>query len=56
VNGKQQCHYPWNPTGEDGQPVPFTEEPELWFHDLFRPDLTPYSEEEVRFIRAELGK
>ena len=56
VNGKQQCQYPWNPIGEDGQPVPFTEEPEVWFHDLFRPDLTPYSEDEVRFIREQLGR
>jgi hypothetical protein len=54
VNGKQQCHYPWNPV-EDGKPVPFTEEPEIWFHDLFRPDGTPYSEEEVRFIREQLA-
>lgn len=54
VNGKQQCHYPWNPV-EEGKPVPFTEEPEVWFHDLFRPDGTPYSEEEVRFIREQLA-
>ena len=26
VNGKQQCQYPWNPV-ENGEPVPFTEEP-----------------------------
>ena len=50
VNGKQQCHYPWNPT-EDDKPIPFTEEPTVWFHDLFHYDLTPYSEEEVRFIK-----
>ena len=50
VNGKQQCQYPWNPV-ENGKPVPFTEEPEVWFHDLFRPDGTPYSAEEVRFIK-----
>ena len=50
VNGKQQCQYPWNPV-ENGELVPFTEEPDVWFHDLFRPDGTPYSEEEVRFIK-----
>lgn len=55
VNGKQQCHYPWNPTAEDGQPIPFTEEPEVWFHDLYRPDLTPYSEAEAAFIRKMTG-
>lgn len=53
VNGKQQCHYPWNPT-EDGKPVPFTEEPEVWFHDLFRPDGTPYDPEEIAFIKHSL--
>ena len=50
VNGKQQCQYPWN-TIVDGEPVPFTEEPEVWFHDLFRPNRTPYSEEEIKFIK-----
>ena len=55
VNGKQQCQYPWNPM-EDGKPIPFTEEPEVWFHDLFRPDYTPYSEDEVRFIKETLSR
>lgn len=50
VNGKQQCHYPWNPV-IDGKPVPFEEEPAVWFHDLFYPDHTPYSENEIRFIK-----
>ncbi len=50
VNGKQQCHYPWNPV-VDGKPVPFEEEPAVWFHDLFYPDHTPYSENEIRFIK-----
>ena len=54
VNGKQQCQYPWNSV-VDGKPVPFTEEPELWFHDLFRPDHTPYNEEEISFIKDYLG-
>ena len=54
VNGKQQCQYPWN-TVVDGKPVPFTEEPELWFHDLFRPDHTPFNEEEISFIKDYLG-
>ena len=39
----------------DGKPVPFTEEPELWFHDLFRPDHSPYDAEEIRFIKEYLG-
>ena len=51
VNGKQQCQYPWN-TIVDGEPVPYTEEPEVWFHDLFRPDCTHYSDEEIKFIKT----
>lgn len=51
VNGKQQCHLPWNKV-VDGQKVPFTEEPEIWFHDLFRQDGTPWSREEVDFIKS----
>ena len=54
VNGKQQCHYPWNPVGDDGKPIPFTEEPQVWFHDLYHPDLTPYSEAEIAFIKQTL--
>jgi hypothetical protein len=27
------------------------EEPELWFHDIFRKDGTPYSKDEVTFIK-----
>ena len=53
VNGKQQCQYPWNPI-VDGEPVPFTEEPDVWFHDLYRSDHTPYREEEIRFIKDYL--
>ena len=36
----------------DGQKVPFTEEPEIWFHDLFRQDGTPWIREEVDFIKS----
>ena len=50
VNGKQQCQYPWNQI-VDGERIPFTEEPEVWFHDLFRQDGTPWSEDEIRFIK-----
>lgn len=50
VHGATQCHYPWNEV-VDGRKIPFTEEPELWFHDIFRPDHTPWSEDEVKFLR-----
>jgi hypothetical protein len=52
VNGKQQCHYPWNPTDKDGVKIPYTEEPPVWFHDLFYPDGTPWNPDEVRFIKS----
>lgn len=52
VNGKQQCHLPWNPVDKDGKKIPYTEEPPVWFHDIFRPDGTPWDEAECRFIRS----
>ena len=30
-------------------------EPKVWFHDIFRLDGTPYSQEEVDFIREMTG-
>lgn len=51
VNGKQQCHYPWNAV-VNGKKVPFTEDPPVWFHDLFRPDGTPWNEVEAQFIKS----
>ena len=33
---------------EDGEAIP---EPEIWFHDILRADGTPYSEDEVNFIK-----
>jgi len=53
VNGVTQCHYPWNDV-VDGQKVPFESEPELWFHDIFRDDLTPWSESEVEWLKRFL--
>lgn len=44
VMGKIQTHYPWkSPEGAS--------EPALWFHDIFRPDGTPFCQREVDFIR-----
>ena len=51
VNGKQQCHLPWNKI-VDGKKIPYTEEPPVWFHDLFYKDGTPWNSDEVRFIQA----
>ena len=49
VNGKTQSIYPWgSPGGSD--------EPELWFHDIFHSDGKPYRREEVEFIRDSTAK
>ncbi|WP_304224382.1 DUF2147 domain-containing protein [Gracilinema caldarium] len=48
VSGKTQTIYPWGSR-------PGSEEPEVWFHDIFRPDGTPWSEQEVRAIRSITG-
>ena len=45
VSGKTQTIYTW----ED--PIPSGEEPEPWFHDILRPDGTPYREDEADLIR-----
>lgn len=45
VNGKCHFHYPWG--HKAGDP-----EPEIWFHDIFREDGTPYDAEEIDFIKS----
>ena len=44
VSGKTQTRYAW----ESPQ---YADEPDVWFHDIFRPDHSPYDPEEVQFIR-----
>jgi hypothetical protein len=44
VAGKTQTYYPWG--SPYGGP-----EPEVWFHDLFSQDGTPYSADEIEVIR-----
>ena len=51
VSGKTQTIYPWWSWFDD-EPGP---EPELWFHDIFRSDGTPFASEEVAFMRQLLG-
>jgi hypothetical protein len=46
VSGKTQTIYPW-----DSWDKPYTSEPPVWFHDIFRADGTPYRPEEVSYIR-----
>ena len=64
VAGKSNTIWPWssrtsrrgpretNPTVPPEEAPP---EPETWFHDIFRPDHTPYRQEEVELIRRLTG-
>ena len=46
VAGKTNTNFAW------GDPQPDKREPELWFHDIYRTDGTPFSQEEVDTIRS----
>ena len=46
VAGKTQTMYSWEDHYPNG------EEPPLWFHDILRPDGSPYREVETTFIMA----
>ena len=50
VAGKSNTIYPW-----DSWQSPYENEPKVWFHDIFRPDGTPYDPKEVATIRAVTG-
>jgi len=45
VKGKTNTIYAWN------TPMPDGSEPKIWFHDIVRPDGTPFSGEEIEFIK-----
>lgn len=47
--GKMNTIYPWG--SPKGSP-----EPKVWFHDIFRPDGTPYDADEAVFIRRTTGR
>lgn len=51
VAGKTQTHCPW-----DSWQKKYEQEPELWFHDIFREDGTPYIKEETEFIKSFLAQ
>jgi hypothetical protein len=52
VAGKTQTYLPW-----DSWKHPYTDrEPAIWFHEVFRTDGQPYSQEEVDFLRAILAR
>ena len=44
INGKTQTNVPWNYDISKG-------EPEIWFHDVFKKDFTPYSQKEMGVIK-----
>ncbi|MEN8156824.1 MAG: 1,4-beta-xylanase [Bacteroidota bacterium] len=46
VAGKSNTIYAWDTPIEDGS------EPEVWFHDIFRTDGTPFSQDEIDLIKA----
>jgi len=50
VSGRSQTIYPWS-SWEN----PCKEEPNPWFHDLFRKDGTPFSADEITLIRKITG-
>jgi hypothetical protein len=50
VAGKTNTLYPWDSWDRE-----YTGEPELWHHEIFRTDYTPYREAEVELIRSLTG-
>ncbi len=50
VDGKSNTKYAWD------EPIPDGSEPELWFHEIFRQDGSPYKQEEVDLIIELTGK
>lgn len=50
VAGKSQTIYPWE-TWTKTYDAP----PKVWFHDIFRPDGTPFDPREVEYIRSVTG-
>ncbi len=46
VAGKTQTHCPWDSWNKS-----YSAEPELWFHDIFRPNGEAYKIEEINFLK-----
>ena len=49
VAGRSQTHCPW-----DSWQIVYNNEPELWFHDIFRANGQAYRPEEVAFLKQLL--
>jgi len=52
VSGKTQTTYPW----ESWNHPYVLDQPQVWFHDIFRADGTPYRTSEAQLIRNLTGK
>ncbi len=50
VAGKTQTQYPW-----DSWQKSYSQEPELWFHEILRPDGTAYDQREANYIQRITG-
>ncbi len=50
VAGKSNTIYPW-----DSWQKAYDSEPPLWFHDIFKPDGSPYKAEEIELIKSLTG-
>jgi hypothetical protein len=46
VKGKTNTIFAWD------APMPDQDEPPVWFHDVFRPDGTPYQASEIAFLKS----
>ena len=46
VSGKTNTKYAWD------TPIPDGSDPKVWFHDIFRPDGTPFDTKEAAFIKS----
>ena len=51
VAGKTQTQYPW-----DSWQKAYTSEPPVWFHEILKPDGSPYIPAEAAYIRSLTGR
>ncbi len=49
MSGKTNTKYAWD------TPMPDGAEPKIWFHDIFHPDGSPYSQAEIDLIKSLTG-
>ncbi len=56
VAGKTNTIYPWKEVVDPSEVLDLYAEPVLWFHDLLRPDGTPYDPVEIETFRRITGR